>query len=171
MSVSFTSKAPNFTAAEIAASNLLDKFGVVSPPVPIYKFAEELGLEVFEASFSGDMNDRVSGFINLESRNITLNKTESPERQRFTLAHEIGHYLLHRKHLEENKDRRVIPRLSPQEMERNDDWMEKEANCFAANLLLPRHMFVNFIQYPDATIGKIFAVSAEFVKYRRLNLS
>ncbi len=66
-------------------------------PVRVGELAQELGLRVtrspLQPSISGlikPATDTSSGF------EIFVNKFENLERQRFTLAHEIAHYLLHR---------------------------------------------------------------------------
>jgi hypothetical protein len=66
-------------------------------PVKVGELATELGLKVVRTplppKISGlikPSNDAPAGF------EIRVNKYESPERQRFTVAHEVAHFLLHR---------------------------------------------------------------------------
>lgn len=69
-----------------------------------------------------------------ESFSILVNASEPWERQRFTVAHELGHYFLHRDLLHvggEIKDRYIL------KAEGVSDEKEEEANQFAAAFLMP----------------------------------
>ena len=66
-------------------------------PVKVGELAQELGLKVIR----GPLEPKISGWIKPSTDaparfEIKVNKYEIPERQRFTVAHEIAHYLLHR---------------------------------------------------------------------------
>ena len=68
-----------------------------SAPVKLTAMASELGIPVFLSSLA----PAISGLIEPDEESpsgfrIRLNRHESKERQRFTLAHEIAHFLLHR---------------------------------------------------------------------------
>ena len=70
----------------------------------------------------------------------TVNANHHPTRQRFTLAHELAHYILHRnKHSEfvDNTYFRSIDSENP---------MEYEANAFAGVLLMPESDMKYFIK-------------------------
>lgn len=75
---------------------------------------------------------------------ILYNNNQRPERARFTVAHELGHYLLHREKYPDgfwcSED--VVSR-------REGEGVEKEADTFAAYLLMPLHDFRARIP-PDA---------------------
>ncbi|WP_375549805.1 ImmA/IrrE family metallo-endopeptidase [Oceanicaulis alexandrii] len=102
-------------------------------PVKVGKLARDLGLEVKAASLrpgiSGELrrsDSTKSGFI------IRVNRHERKYRQRFTIAHEIAHYLLHRHHIGQNgivDDLLYRSSLS--------DAREAQANRLAADLLMP----------------------------------
>lgn len=69
---------------------------------------------------------------------ITINETSNSSRQRFTLAHEFGHFIMHNgKHLLYDAEENLW------------DWdgykqIETEANYFAAELLMPEEIFLKF---------------------------
>jgi hypothetical protein len=70
---------------------------VAETPVKLGALAADLGLEVFKSP----LKPGISGLIEPSDTapsgyRIKINRHESLERQRFTLAHEISHYLLHR---------------------------------------------------------------------------
>jgi len=106
----------NDIAKDVA--ELIWKHFHVTPPVDLARIARELGIIVKIS----DLGYRISGFYtNIESKPvIVLNKRINASRQRFTLAHEIGHYL-----------------LSSQIPESTELSTCRLANEFAAHLLMP----------------------------------
>jgi len=106
------------------------------PPVDVVSLAEALGLRVWEKSLPN-----ISGMVTPDQLNggrsgysIYVNAEDPLNRRRFTIAHEIAHYLLHRKRMPEFKDDRMYrsPGLS--------DDVEAEANRLAADILMPRRI-------------------------------
>ena len=64
-------------------------------PVPVGEIAERLGIEVFSTT----LDPNISGLIKRTAPSkyeIQVNDTDAPVRQRFTVCHEISHFLLHR---------------------------------------------------------------------------
>lgn len=75
---------------------ILDRYKA-EVPVKLGALAAELGLEVFKST----LRPGISGLIEPSQTaasgfRIKINRHETVERQRFTLAHEIAHFLLHR---------------------------------------------------------------------------
>ena len=82
---------------------------------------------------------------------IGANKSHHPYRQRFTIAHELGHFLLHEGqdvHLDESRGAFRVNLRSP-ESARGEDNDEKEANLFAAELLMPAIFLEQDLQGED----------------------
>lgn len=102
-------------------------------PVDIEKVARELGAELKKQLFDEDL----SGFSisKDEHKFIGVNVSESDNRQRFTIAHEIGHLLLHAKK-RVSYDQGVMM-LRDSHSKDGTDLHEIEANTFAAELLMP----------------------------------
>jgi hypothetical protein len=138
-------------------------------PVRIGALAEELGLEVklsiLPPNISGEIRPSVtapSGF------RININRHEIKERQRFTIAHEIGHFLFH-SHL-------IGMGVSDTVMYRSglSNSIEAEANRAAADLLMPFEQLKAKLDElggvrSEATAAKlstIFAVSLPAMKIR-----
>ena len=115
----------NFENAETEAFKLLSKYKISEPPVRIDEIIEKEGLNVIEADF-GDESNSISGLINPDEKTIYVNQKESDNRQAFTIAHELGHWLLHQPQLTKNKDIGIMYRKSITTL--NDDPLEKEAN-------------------------------------------
>lgn len=97
---------------------------------------------------------------------ISINSLHNEKRQRFTLAHELGHYILHKEKNSEFKDAVFF---------RNEvlDSMEYKANEFASELLMPESSVRNSVNEGIRNIGELsdlFGVSAAAMKYRILSL-
>lgn len=98
---------------------------------------------------------------------ISINKLHNKKRQRFTLAHELGHYILHKEKNSEFKDAVFF---------RNEtmDPMEYNANEFAGELLMPEKILRDRINKDGirniGELSELFGVSAGAMKYRILSL-
>ena len=107
-------------------------------PVRVIDLARELGLgPVFEAlpgNISGLLRRRPDG-----EWEIVVNQAHAQVRQRFTIAHEIGHFIFHRDRLANGVSDTLAYRADDVEMPNpNIGWeQERQANNFAANLLIP----------------------------------
>lgn len=123
-----------------------------TPPVPIEEIADScFGLLVREvedmSSAPGappvESGQSISGLLLASRGEIWVNASEArqwPPRKRFTIAHELGHWILHRKGQQslfcrhgfvEAGDDHSRPSLPP---------VEAEANAFAAALLMPAEL-------------------------------
>ena len=98
-------------------------------PVKIGQVAQELGLKVKSATLDAN----ISGMILSEDEGhlIKINRHDVKERQRFTLAHEIAHFLLHRDFIGDGIEDDVLYRS------RLSDSLEVEANRLAADMIMP----------------------------------
>src|SRR5262245_24897878 len=79
--------------AEMVATKLLRTAGEVSPPVDPARFTRGQGISLRRR----ELPPSQSGFLlRLNGQAvIVVNGTHSAKRQRFTVAHELGHFLLH----------------------------------------------------------------------------
>jgi IrrE N-terminal-like domain len=101
-------------------------------PVKVGELAKELGLIVTRAP----MPPKISGLIKPcpdapAGFEIRVNKYESAERQRFTVAHEIAHYLLHRNDIGAGVVDSIMYRSNLTSRK------ETEANQLAADIVMP----------------------------------
>jgi Zn-dependent peptidase ImmA (M78 family) len=118
---------------------LLAKRDIHSAPVAVADLANSLGVEVrFQPA-----ETTLSGFLvrdpNQQHAVIGVNRTHHWKRQRFTIAHELGHFLLHnqeRVHVDRT-EQGLLVKLRNQNSSTGLDVEEKEANLFAAELLMP----------------------------------
>jgi len=117
---------------------LLDANKVVRPAVPVERIARAMGIDIDHVPGQ----DELSGFLLRHATKnkavIGVNRNHQANRQRFTIAHELGHFLLHEGepvHVDETESYRIERRSSKSSA--GDDPMEIEANAFAAELLMP----------------------------------
>lgn len=101
-------------------------------PVPVGRLAMELGLTVSIASLSPSISGLIEPFEGAASGfRIRINRYEIDERQRFTVAHEIAHFLLHRDYIRTGIVDNVMYRSSLSSKR------EAEANRLAADIIMP----------------------------------
>jgi len=125
---------PRYAKIRREVQALLDKANVNASPVPVEAIATMLGARIVKSDF----NNEVSGILIRKGADIVIGvaKEQSKTRQRFTIAHEIGHLILHEgEEVHVDKDFRV--KLRSQISSAAIDVDEIEANAFAAALLMP----------------------------------
>jgi Zn-dependent peptidase ImmA (M78 family) len=118
--------------------SLLGRHEITRAPIPVDKIAKEIGIQIKLDKVDADL----SGFIVRDKGKRALigaNKSHHPNRQRFTIAHELGHYFLHAGHtvhLDEGRLAYTV-NLRNSDSSKGEDNDEREANLFAAELLMP----------------------------------
>jgi Zn-dependent peptidase ImmA (M78 family) len=132
-------------------------------PVPVESIAEDLlGLRVEEAEL-----DSVSGFLLPAERRICLNARDVPARRRFTLAHEVGHWVC------QCQEGRTAPVYCRAEDVSAADAparaLEREANVFAAELLMPEPAVRTAYAGDASGVAASFGVSEEAMAWRLYN--
>lgn len=119
------------------AQALLDKYGVSVPPVPVERIAKKEGARIQY----GPLDRELSGMFFLKDGVpvIGVNSLHHPNRQRFTISHELAHMLLHRDQIEGgvhvDKGHAILRRDALSAT--GEDKIEVEANQFASNFLVP----------------------------------
>lgn len=146
-------------AREVLVENFIE-----SPPIVIHQLAENYGLSVFKAVFE---DNEIAGYLDVDKKRVVVNQEDSEERQNFSIAHELGHWLMHRDEVEANKDDIRIIYRKPLGGENNP--LEIEANAFAAYLLVPDEMFKQFHDKTDQELASLFIVSQSVIGFRRMN--
>ena len=123
------------------------------PPVDVVKLAASLGLQVY----ADDLPPHVSGKLvrrdDLGSPSgyvVIVNKNHPYNRQRFTVAHEVAHYILHRDLIGAGINDDVMYRADgmtgPQ---------ETEANRLAADILMPWHLINSATASSQLTVEQL----------------
>lgn len=137
-----------------------------APPIPVLEIAENNGVEVVFSDF-GKHSDMVSGLCDFEARKIYVNDNESFGRKMFTIAHELGHWVLHRQWFESDPDLYgVLPRVGAPDK----NAFETEANVFAAEILVPKHLLFPVKMAGVAQLADIFNVSRKMMENRLKNV-
>lgn len=112
-------------------------------PINIEQIVENEGVRLLPFDFKED----ISGVLMLENGEATIgyNSNEHRVRNRFTIAHELGHYILHKddKDLFVDKEFQVLFRLNNADTSAKH---EREANEFAACILMPENLIRNEIE-------------------------
>lgn len=154
--------APDYTRVKREVRRLHEEFGITEPPVNPVEMSRQLGVEVTFVEFSGDFS-KVSGFYDCDDNAIYVNHREFPLRQIFTVAHELGHKILHADWAK-SAEYRMLMRDSGYD---GDEPHEKEANAFAAHLLVPRNMLDRYWRTLTVEgLSRLFAVSVPMIKNR-----
>lgn len=139
--------------AEDRAREMLEKTHALTRPVDLRRILAALKLELRISP----MNEAYSGYLAVDKRMIVVNERHPEVRRRFTVAHEIGHYDLHRKgrdsadmfvdradYFQDDDKREVYYRhhhFGPA-----DYRMEVEANAYAAGLLMPEKLLEQYLE-------------------------
>ena len=160
--------------ARAAALRLIEEHGVRAAPVPLDRIIRAAGVIVQYGPFDGELSGMA--FIKDGQPMIGVNSLHASTRQRFTLAHELGHILLHRPVLEASGvhvDKGSLRRDSLAS-EGVDD-QEIEANNFAAELLMPEPLLAAALgghnldledEEAVQALAKKFKVSATALQFR-----
>lgn len=152
----------------MTAREVLDTYWDGSLPVPLVTIANAMGIRVFQ-----DPLLNCSGEVSLDESGkprIVFNPIDPEVRQRFTIAHEIGHVALGH----------LVPGKTEYRDEVRDffasvrDSKEVEANKFAAQLLMPaditKKMFASIGGPSLEELAQLFNVSTAAMRFRLINL-
>lgn len=174
-------RTPRHQIEEIV-EELLTENGVSSPPVPVEFLARTKGLPIVEQAMDSDVSGALVSLGN-RSHGIAVNAAHAPVRKRFTVAHELGHYL--REHIPEDDHLDWGFTVIRRDGRSSDatDLQEMEANFFAACLLMPKKMlradvdsmrgFHGEVSIDDAEIQRLakrYGVSKVAMQYRLMNV-
>lgn len=119
-------------SGETPAEGLLRSLGVTSPDeIDLEAIAWSMGAKVREAELPS-CEARIIGFR--DQAIITVRNSGDPRRRRFSIGHELGHWIHHR-------GRSSICRSSDIGNPGAASQLEKQADRFAADLLMPRFLF------------------------------
>jgi Zn-dependent peptidase ImmA (M78 family) len=166
---------------EEKVSLLLTKHDIREAPVPVDVIARQEGLRIVASAFNGDVSgallrsDGVAG--------IAVNANQSSTRKRFTIAHELAHFLFDHRPDEDHLDWEFTVLRRDEKSAEGTDTREIEANAFAANLLMPKEFlrrdltqFLNrngVLELGDSermTLARKYRVSDIALTYRLVNL-
>lgn len=144
-------------------------------PVNVKAIAKDLGIVVQEREFEDDL----AGMLVVRGNHAVMgvNKKHSLNRRRFSIAHELGHYMMHRS----MSDVFVDAFHRDNDSSKGIDPEEIQANAFAAEILMPETILRErlsrkpldiFDEKSVSELAKEFGVSSQALTVRltRLNL-
>lgn len=158
-------------AAEDADRILGTAWRIEPVPIPVdpVRIARTLGIAVSVQEFDSNISGAI---VKVDGSDpvILLNVADSPNRKRFTCAHEIGHFVARSNEYKDNDYEFVDLRGVLATMGKDPD--EIYANEFAACLLMPQSEVTRMIHDGDlpAQMAVKFGVSTEAISYRIKNL-
>jgi Zn-dependent peptidase ImmA (M78 family) len=149
-------------------------------PIDIEKVSTSIGLKVVDFPFQED----ISGVLVIDASGATIgyNPNESNVRKRFSIAHELGHFILHSK---KNSSGMFMDKLlfrkniNANPYSSVEEAIEREANYFAANILMPESLVISEVSKLNPSkddddnirhLAKKFDVSISAMTYRLVNL-
>lgn len=159
----------SFSSPITAAKELIQRCDIRSAPVNIEAICTQEGIRIFPF----DMHELeaiakkpISGAIQKHPKwgyTILVNEADIAVRQRFTIAHELGHYFLHmNKNVNENK---IITSFRM-----DSSPIERQADTFAVNLLMPENLVreehEHMVIPVSDSLAKIFNVSKQTMRIR-----
>ena len=151
----------------LTAKDVLDTHWDGKLPVDVERLAKAMGMCVRKDPFMSE-----SGMIEMDGDTpvITVNSTEYGPRQRYTIAHEIGHFVLG--HL--NNTERCCRDDAASFKTGTASPIERQANQFAAALLMPtkvrEYAIVDRGYTKLEALAQLFGVSEVAMKWRLVNL-
>lgn len=161
------------------ARRILTELGIIRPPVSVERVARHLGAHLRFSPLDGE----ISGMIYIRDGVpiIGVNSLHHPNRQRFTIAHECGHLVLHRNLITQQVHvDKTFPVLRRDDVSATGtEKTEIQANQFAAELTMP-HAFLlaelgnSVIDIDDSVLierlARQFKMSTDAMKIRVINL-
>jgi Zn-dependent peptidase ImmA (M78 family) len=168
---------------ETLANELIAKSEISHPPVPVDKIIEGYNITIKEFDFEDD----ISGVLVIaeDGATIGVNPKDNNTRMRFALAHELGHFLLHKDTSEVFIDKDFIVKW--RNVESNSNYtveevnQEMEANAFAAALLMPKNLIEQEMAMQDMVqlgenalleqLATRFVVSVPAIAFRITNIN
>jgi len=162
------------------AQELLLRLNIRTVPVPVDRIAKSLEAQLRYSP----LDEEISGMVYVKDGIpiIGVNSLHHPNRQRFTIAHEIGHLELHRDvisaHVHVDKQFPILMRDSTSAL--GTELIEIQANQFAAELLIPTAFLDQALgnkrfdiddETPLDALAKRLRVSKQALEYRIRNFS
>jgi Zn-dependent peptidase ImmA (M78 family) len=147
--------------AREGARQLIKKYRVQKPPIDLDAMVKSEA-PGFEVILDDTFPDHLSGLTNIQAKTIRINANHHPLRQRFSLAHELGHIVL-------GHEGMLHKRIHEEGLKEE---FEREANEFAGELLMPIRLFKDCYEVCKNldTMADLFGVSKHAAYVRAIKL-
>jgi len=162
-------------AGRVAARRILAAVPVRTAPVPVERIVKARGIVLQYAPLA----DELSGMAYIRDGVgiIGVNALHHPNRQRFTIAHELAHHELHSEQLlqEVHVDKAFRVMMRDDLAAQGSDRQEIQANAFAAELLMPQEFLKDLVDPAGLdlddddrleALARKFRVSTSALRYR-----
>lgn len=148
------------------ALELLLELGVQSAPIPIEKIIKSLGIVIQFAPFDAEISGMA--YIKDGKAIIGVNALHHPNRQRFTMAHELGHHRLHADEISGSVhiDKGFTVLMRDTLAAQGTNKIEMEANAFASELLIPKFLINKYIDFENFDIDDEKQMMAHAKKFK-----
>lgn len=127
-----------------AAQKIVKKYNYTKDtlPVDVRQIMLDMGIVVHEK----ELPDEISGVLDTTSEKpiVLIQKSHDKKRKRFSLAHELGHFILNSSSGSIHLDKHTYFRSNLSSSGIDTD--EKKANRFAAELLMPTHILLELLR-------------------------
>ena len=173
------------------ANTLIDELGIRrKAPIDVEKVVSRLteikkvDVQIHEEVFANSLHGVSAILVKEKDRAIiAVNSVDSESRKRFSIAHELGHLLMHGNHEGLKVEKGIQPQLFNKVVYTRSDAVhnksEREANEFAAELLMPEDLitadFKKSLQDNEdsliSVLAKKYKVSEIAMQYRLNNLN
>ena len=143
-----------------AAKEVLRSSKIRKPPVDLRVVTASCGLKYEEVDYFPDDVDAL--IVTTEDGSVAVvNRNQSTTRRRFSLAHELGHFVLHRDGSVVEETVSIDSPPTGNEENTGSSIAEREANLFAGELLVPLEFLKEHFRpgMTAADVGRIFEVS------------
>lgn len=160
------------SSLKMTKGEILDMFVQSAPALRVKELTEALGIRYEEESMGAYESACLMYNFDSGKYTIRVNKDHPEVRQRFSIAHELGHYFMHKDLIgpdgvydEPLWRRETMDRLPPEVQQR-----ESEANRFASAILMPDDALKSYLASRDKSsiydLAKEFVVSREAMSIR-----
>jgi len=165
-----------------AAASILNSGNVYEAPVDVFKLAKLAGVSLEQADLGNDISGML--IIHKGRGTIAYSASQGNQRKRFTIAHELGHFILHNQDSADtvflDKDF-IVKYRSNKAYSEIELRQEQEANAFAASLLMPKELIFaelkkEYVKNMSETelieeLAAVFDVSVPAMTFRLTNLN
>lgn len=155
-------------AAREKADNIIEMFHVDEAPIDIFGIAQDLGFIVDKIELPNEITAKIE--VHEDIKVIFVNSKHSESRQRFSVGHELGHYLSGHENF--NMDTRLM--ANPDRKYLNPQYQQEyEADDFAAEILMPKKILKVDVEENKLSLTELvekYEVSEQAMTIQLVNL-
>ena len=156
--------------ADVVLKSARNADGSLTLPIDPVKLGREMGVNIYQAPMPNNVSGMIARAEPYGDVDVILNSEHAPVRQRFTCAHELGHFVDVVQ--DDPTGEKVFFRKRDDLAACGTNRDEIYANQFAANLLMPADEVraLHGRGHSLISLSRIFAVSAQAMSNRIVNL-